>query len=130
MGQGDIDQEIEEQLTEQLVDLYEQWRSCSCGVGTEDDKREEFFQAIKRRLEKGFSIIAKPGMYQDEKKMEKILGKLYRTWRDYMDDCLGNDATIDIFIESAKGILDIAMKKEICPGKVGFDSRREQYESR
>jgi hypothetical protein len=112
MNQENIDQEIEEQLTEQLVDLYEQWRSCSCGVGTEEDKREAFFQAINGRLEKGFSIITKPGMYEDEKGMEKQLGKLYRTWRNYMDDCLGNDATIDIFIESAKGILDIAMKKE------------------
>lgn len=115
MGQenvGHIDHETEEQLTEQLVDLYEQWRSCSCGVDTEEDKREAFFQAIKGRLEKGFSIITKPGMYEDEKEMEKLLGGLYNTWRNYMDDCLGNDASIDIFIESAKGILDIAMKKE------------------
>lgn len=114
MGQeniGHIDQEIEEQLTEQLVDLYERWRSCSCGAGTEDDKRETFFQAINRRLEKGFSILTKPGMYEDEKEMEKSLGKLYRTWKNYMKDCLGDNATIDIFIESAKGILDIAMEK-------------------
>lgn len=110
MGQEDIDHEIEEQLTEQLVDLYERWRYCSCGVGTEEDNREAFFQAINRRLEKGFSILTKPGMYEDEKEMEKLLGKLYRTWKNYMD--LGNEATIDIFIESAKGILDIAMKKE------------------
>lgn len=112
MGRENIDHEIEEQLTEQLVDLYERWRSCPCGVGTEEDKRDAFFQAIKGRLEKGFSILTKPKMYDDEKEMEKILGKLYRTWRNYMDDCLGKDATIDIFIESAKGILDIAMKKE------------------
>lgn len=112
MGQENIDKEIEEQLTEQLVDLYEQWRSCSCGIDTEEDKREAFFQAINRRLEKGFSIITEPGMYEDEKEMEKALGRLYRTWRSYMDDCLGNDATIDIFIESAKDILDIVLKKE------------------
>lgn len=108
---GHIDQEIEEQLTEQLVDLYERWRSCSCGTGTEEDKRDAFFQAINRRLEKGFSILTKPGMYEDEKEMEKLLGKLYRTWKNYMEDCLGDDATVDIFIESAKGILDIAMEK-------------------
>ena len=112
MGQENIDQEIEEQLTEQLVDLYERWRSCSCRVGTEEDKRDVFFQAINGRLEKGFSILTKPGMYEDEKEMEKLLGKLYRTWKNYMKDCLGDDATIDIFIESAKGILDIAIKKE------------------
>ncbi len=112
MSQENIDHEIEEQLTEQLVDLYEKWRSCSCGIDTEEDKREAFFQAINRRLEKGFSILTKPGMYEDEKEMEKALGKLYRTWRDYLEDCLGDDATVDIFIESAKGILDIAMKKE------------------
>lgn len=120
MGQeniGHIDQEIEEQLTEQLVDLYEQWRTCSCGEGTEEDKREAFFQAIKRRLEKGFSILTKPGMYEEEKGMEKLLGKLYRTWKNYMRDCLGDDATIDIFIESAKGILDIAVKKGDMPWK-------------
>jgi hypothetical protein len=118
MVRGDIDHETEEQLTEQLVDLYERWRSCSCGVCTEENKRDAFFQAIKGRLEKGFSIIAKPGMYEDENEMEKILCRLYHAWRDYMDDCLGNGATIDIFIESAKGILDITIKKEICPGKV------------
>lgn|SRR3990167_162440 len=117
MGQENIDQEIEEQLTEQLVDLYERWRSYSCGAGTEEDKRYAFFQAINGRLEKGFSILTKPGMYEDEKEMEKILGKLYRTWRNYMDDCLGNDATIDIFIESAKDILDIATKKGDIPWK-------------
>jgi hypothetical protein len=114
MGQeniGHIDQEIEEQLTEQLVDLYERWRSCSCGICTEDDKREAFFQAINGRLEKGFSILTKPGMYEDEKEMEKSLGKLYRTWKNYMKDCLGDGATIYIFIESAKSILDIAMEK-------------------
>lgn len=115
MGQeniGHVDQETEEQLTEQLVDLYERWRSCSCGTGTEDDKRDTFFQAIDRRLEKGFSILTKPGMYEEEKEMEKALGKLYRGWKNYMKDCLGDGTTIDIFIDSAKGILDIAMKKE------------------
>ena len=114
MGQENIDQEIEieEQLTEQLVDLYEKWRSHSCGVCTEEDKREVFFQAIKGRLEKGFSILTKPGMYEDEKEMEKILGKLYRTWKNYMENCLGKGATIDIFIETAKVILDITMEKE------------------
>lgn len=111
MGRENIDQEIEEQLTEQLIHLYERWRTCSCGVDTEEDKREAFFRAINRRLEKGFSILTKPGMYEDEKEMEKILGKLYRTWKNYMKDCLGDDATIDIFIESAKGILDIATIK-------------------
>lgn len=114
---GDIDHEIEEQLTEQLVDLYKLWKSCNSGVGTEDDKREAFFQAIMGRLEKGFSILTKPGMYEDEKEMEKILGKLYSVWKDYMHDCLGNNATVDIFIESARGILDMTIVKEICPGK-------------
>lgn len=111
MGQINIDQEIEEQLTEQLVDLYELWRSCSCGVGTEEDKREVFFQAINRRIEKGFSIITKPGMYEDEKEMEKILGKLYRGWKNYMKDCLGDGATVGIFIATAKSVLDITIKK-------------------
>jgi hypothetical protein len=50
-------------------------------------------------------------MYEDEKEMEKLLGNLYRAWKNYMKDCLRDDATIDIFIESAKGILDIAVKK-------------------
>lgn len=120
MGQeniGHIDQEIEEQLTEQLVDLYERWRSCCCGVGTEDDKKDAFFRAISGRLGRGFSILAKPGMYEDEKEMEKLLGKLYRAWKNYMKDCLGDDATIDIFIESAKSILDIATKKGDVPWK-------------
>ena len=112
MGQENIDHEIEEQLTEQLVDLYERWRSCSCGVGTEGDKRDEFFKAIGRRIEKGFSILTKPGMYEDEKEMEKLLGKLYRTWRNYMEDCLGEGATADIFINTAKNILDMALKKK------------------
>lgn len=111
MGQENIDHEIEEQLTEQLVDLYERWRSCSCGVGTEEDKRYAFFQAINGRIEKGFSILTVPGMYEDEKEMEKILGKLYRGWKNYMKDCLGNDATADIFINTAKNILDITLKK-------------------
>ena len=111
MGQENIDHEIEEQLTEQLVDLYDKWRSCSCGAGTEEDKREAFFQAINRRIEKGFSILTKPGMYEDEKEMEKLLGKIYRTWKNYMEDCLGNDTTVDIFINTAKNILDITLKK-------------------
>lgn len=117
MGQGDIDQEIEEQLTEQLVNLYEKWRDCSCGIGTEDDKRDAFFHAINRRLEKGFSILTEPGMYEDEKEMEKILGKLYHIWKNYMNDILGDNTTIDIFIKSAKGILDITMKEEDAPWK-------------
>lgn len=111
MGQEDIDHDIEEQLTEQLVELYQLWRSYSCGVGTEEDNKWAFFQAIKGRLEKGFSILTQPGMYDDEKEMEKILGRLYRSWKNYMEDCLGDDATIDIFIESAKYILDITLKK-------------------
>lgn len=111
MGRENIDHEIEEQLTEQLEDLYEKWRSCFCEVGTEEDKREAFFHAINRRIEKGFSILTKPGMYEDEKEMEKLLGKLYRTWKDYMKDCLGDDATVDIFIQTAKAILDITLKK-------------------
>jgi hypothetical protein len=118
MVRGDIDHEIEEQLTEQLVDLYKLWKSCNLGVGTEDDKRDAFFHAIRGRLEKGFSILTKPGMYEEEKEMEKILGKLYRTWRDYMNGCISNDTAINIFIESTKGILDITIIKEICPGKV------------
>ena len=111
MGRENIDHEIEEQLTEHLVDLYERWRSHSCGVGTEKNKREEFFHAVSRRLEKGFSILTEPGMYEDEKGMEKLLGRLYRTWKNYMEDCLGDGATIDIFIETAKCVLDITLKK-------------------
>lgn len=111
MGQQNIDHEIEEQLTEQLVYLYERWRSCSCGVGTEDDKRDAFFRAINGRIEKGFSILKEPGMYEDEKEMEKLLGKLYRTWKNYMKDCLGDDAAVDIFINTAKSILDVTLKK-------------------
>ena len=106
-----IDHEIEEQLTEQLVFLYEKWRSCSRGVGTEDDKIEVFFQAINGRIEKGFSILKEPGMYEDEKEMEKLLGKLYRNWKNYMKDCLGDDTTVNIFIEIAKSMLYVTMKK-------------------
>lgn len=111
-GNIDIDHEIEEQLTEQLVDLYEKWRSCSSGVGTEEDKRDAFFQAISGRIKKGFNILPK-GMYDDETEMERLLGKLYRGWKSYMEDCLGDDATADIFIESAKGILEMTLKKEM-----------------
>ena len=111
MGQENIDHEIEEQLTEQLVDLYDKWRSCSCGAGTEEDKREAFFQAINGRIEKGFSILTKPGLYEDEKEMEKLLGKLYRTWKNYVEECLGDGTTVDIFIQTAKGILDMTLKK-------------------
>ena len=111
MDQENIDHEIEEQLTEQLVDLYKRWRSCSCGICTEEDKREAFFQAINGRIEKGFSILTKPGLYEDEKEMEKLLGKLYRTWKNYVEECLGDDTTVDIFIQTAKGILDMTLKK-------------------
>ena len=110
MGQENIDHETEEQLTEQLVDLYDKWRSCSCGVGTEEDKRSAFFQAIRGRIEKGFSISPK-GMYDDKVEMEKLLGKLYRGWKSYMKDCLGGGAMVDVFIDSAKCILDITIKK-------------------
>lgn len=109
-----IDQEIEEELTELLGSLYEKWRDCSCGVGTEN-KREVFLRAIKRRLEKGFSIVTDPGRFRDEMEMERILGKMYRIWKSYMKDCLGDDATADIFIETARHELEmIVEKKDTC----------------
>ncbi len=92
------DPEIEEELTELLGDLYGKWKDCSCVVGTEKEKRDVFLRAIKRRLEKGFSIMTDPGRFRDEMEMERMLGKMYRVWKNYMKDCLGDGATVDVFI--------------------------------
>lgn len=105
-GQPNIDPEKEEELTELLTELYDKWRSCSCVIGTDEDRKDAFFHAIRRRIEKGFSILTEPGRFSDEKEMENILGKLYRSWKDYMSDYLGKDATVDIFIDTSKEMLD------------------------
>lgn len=97
-----IDSEIEEQLTELLDDLYEKWKDCSCGVGTDEDRRGAFLNAIKRRLERGFSIITDPGRFGEEVEMERILGKMYKIWKNYMKESLGDDVTVDVFINSVR----------------------------
>lgn len=125
-----IDQEIEEQLTELLENLYDKWRSCVCGVGTEYDNRDAFLHAVNRRLEKGFSIITEPGMYDDEKEMEMVLGRLYDTWKSYMMDHIGggieNGIATRIFIGSIKNVLvdimkkdDVSWKNKIDEGDIG-----------
>lgn len=112
----DVDPEIEEQLTELLENLYGRWRSCVCGVGTDEDSRDAFLQAISRRLDKGFSIITKPGLYGDEKEMEIVLGRLYNTWKNYMKGYLESrsGATIGMFIESVKNaLIDLTKKDDV-----------------
>ncbi len=109
-GEENIDLEIEEQLTYLLADLYDKWNSCFTGIGTDEDKKEAFLYAIKGRIERGFSILKAPGRYSDEKEMERILGKLYRAWKKYMN-YLGNDVTIDRFINMSRDLL-CRIKKE------------------
>lgn len=118
-----IDPDIDEELTELLGDLYEKWKYCSCGIGTEKDKREVFLRAIKRRLEKGFSIITDPGRFRDEMEMERILGKMYRIWKNYMKDYLGDGATVDIFIDTARHELEMIVEKKDSHWKKEIDDK-------
>lgn len=112
-GSPNIDPEKEEELTELLKVLYDKWKSCSCGVGTDEDRKDAFFLSIRRRIEKGFSILAEPDRYDDEKEMEMVLVRLYRSWKDYMSDCIGQNNPVDVFIDSSKEILDAVTKGRI-----------------
>lgn len=118
-----IDPDIEEELTELLGNLYGKWKYYSCGAVTEKDRRDVFLRAIKRRLEKGFSIMTDPGRFRDEMEMERILGKMYRIWKNYMKDCLGDGTTVEIFINTTGHMLEMIAEKKDSHWKKEIDDK-------
>lgn len=99
-----IDTEKEDFLTDLLKDLYDRWESCSNSCGADDEKKEEFLRAIKNHLNRGFSIITHPGIYDEEKGLENLLHVLYREWDVYVQDVFEPD--VEIFIDTARTRLD------------------------
>lgn len=106
--QNDIDIEKEEHLTDILKDLYERWENCSASCGTGSDKKEEFIRAIRRHLDKGFSILTRPGMHHDEEVLERLLHILYSEWKIYIQDDFEPD--VGIFIDTARAELNEVLK--------------------
>lgn len=117
-----ISVEKEEHLTELLVDLYESWKSCTSACGTVDDKKDVFFDGIRRHLSKGFSILSEPGIYNGEVVLERLTNDLYKKWQGYIqaefEDIVGMgyeddiDLSISTFIVTARIKLDKIQMKE------------------
>lgn len=101
---SEIDIEKEDFLTDLLKDLYERWENCSNSCGTDDEKKEEFLRAIRRHLNKGFSILAEPGMHHDEKRLESLLHILYDEWKAYVVDAF--DPDVEIFVDTVRAELN------------------------
>ena len=99
-----IDIEKEDSLTDLLKGLYERWESCSNSCGADDEKKEEFLRAIKRHLNRGFSVLIHPGIYDEEKGLENLLHTLYREWEVYVQYVFEPD--VEIFMDIARAKLD------------------------
>lgn len=119
-GPPSIDIEKEEYLTELIVDLYDRWKPCAKICGTEHDKKEAFFDGLRRYLEKGFSILNEPGIYHDEDELEHLSHDIYIKWKDYVQSAIEDigidedevDMTVGNFILIAKSQLESAIKKK------------------
>lgn len=115
-----IDIEREEYLTELLIDLYDKWKSCADICGTKSEKKDVFFEGIRRHLEKGFSILSEPGIYHDEDGLESLSNDLYEKWKDYVWTTVEDtgvdeddfDLSVNSFIAIAKIQLDDVQKKK------------------
>lgn len=115
-----VDIEIEEHLTELLDDIYEKWKECHGGhsgrVCSEKERVDAFCTAIEGKLKRGFSIICRPGMYDEEEILRNLLGKLYIKWKNYVQDAF--KPNVDIFIRMAKSEMDTDIDKDSYSWKV------------
>lgn len=88
--------------------------------GTDSEREDAFFDGVRRHLEKGFSILNKPGIYHAEDVLESLSNDLYEKWKDYVHAMIKDmgaddddfDLSVNAFITIARDQLDYINKKK------------------